>query len=68
MGERVEVTFEKTYISSRGPGIAGVKGSTHSFPVTDALTECINAGICTPVKGDAAKRSKATGKKGAEKS
>lgn len=68
MGERVEVKFEKNYSASRGPSISGAKGDVRSFPVTDALTDLINSGICSVVKGGAVKRSKATGKKGAEES
>jgi hypothetical protein len=65
----VKVKFTKNYIASRGPGISGRKDDEKEYRMTDALQARIDDGTLKLVKGKpAAKREKATGKKGAESS
>ena len=65
MTDRVKVKFNKNYIASRGPGIAGVKGSEHEFRMTEALQALIGDGTVELVSGPkAATRKKAKKKTG----
>jgi len=65
----IEVRFLKSYIASRGPGISGVKGSVQTMRMNDSVEGLISAGVLELVKAEpAAKRTKATGKKGGETS
>lgn len=66
---RVVVEFNKNYIASRGPGIAGSKGRKYHFRMTPELQALIDDGTCSLVKEVAAERREtATGKRNAEKS
>lgn len=63
---RVVVKFKKSYIASRGPGISGQKGDEKQYPMSDALQQCCDDGICEVVREvKAAKRE--TAKKPAAK-
>lgn len=69
MAGHVTVKFTKNYIASRGPGIAGAKGTERSYRMTDALQILLDDGTLELVKKTpAATRKKATGKVTAEKS
>ncbi len=64
---KIKVKFNKTYIASRGPAIAGMEGETREYRMTDALKALIDDGVCELVKQPkAATRKKAT-RKPAEK-